>query len=141
MSDCCSMTCASDVFPRRHTCPVNGNAYGRVSPVTMKHHIRAPWAWREQHQGYYFCTDPDCRVVYFGEDGSIIDRAALRADVGVKQKSDNALVCYCYSISRREAALDPRIREFVVEETRQQRCACEYRNPSGRCCLADFPKP
>ena len=141
MSDCCSTSSTTDVFPRKHICPVNGKEYGQVSANTIKHHVRAPWAWLEKNQGYYFCSDPNCRVVYYGQDNSIIEQEAVRTKVGIKGSSENALVCYCYGVSKIEAETNPRIREFVVEETKHQRCACESRNPSGKCCLADFPKP
>ena len=141
MSDCCSTSCTTDVFPKKHICPVNGKEYGLVSSNTIKHHVKAPWAWSEKNQGYYFCSDPNCRVVYFGQDDSIIEKEAVRTEVGVKERSENALVCYCYGISKLDAQTNPRIREFVVEETKQKRCACESRNPSGKCCLKDFPKP
>lgn len=139
MSDCCPTS--TEEYPNRHVCPVNGKAYGQVSPNTIKHHIKAPWAWQEKNQGYYFCSDPDCPVVYFGQDGYVIDKQAVRTVIGAKERSVNALICYCYGVSKAEARTDPRIREFVVEETKQRRCACETRNPSGRCCLADFPRP
>ena len=141
MSDRCSTSRPSGVMPKKHICPVNGKAYRQVSPNTIKHHIKAPWAWREKNQGYYFCPDPDCRVVYYGEDDSVIEKEAVRTEVRLKESSENALVCYCYGVSKLEARTNPRIREFVVEETTQHRCACEFRNPSGRCCLGEFPKP
>ena len=31
-------------------------------------------------------------------------------------------------------------KEFVMAQTKAQNCACEIRNPSGKCCLVDFPK-
>lgn len=139
MSDCCSES--MEEFPKSHVCPVDGKAYGLVSANTIKHHLKAPWAWQGKNQGYYYCSDPDCRVVYFGQDGSVIDKQAIRTVIGAKESSMNALICYCYGVSKAEAQSDPRIREFVVEETRRRRCACETRNPSGRCCLADFPRP
>jgi len=30
------------------------------------------------------------------------------------------------------------IKAFVIQQTKEGLCACESRNPSGRCCLADF---
>lgn len=141
MSDCCSTSCTTGEFPKKSVCPVNGREYGQVSAITIKHHIKAPWAWQEKSQGYYYCSDPNCEVVYFGQDGSMIEKDAVRTEVGAKADSENALVCYCYGVSKAEAHADPSIREFVIEETKQQRCACEFRNPSGNCCLADFPKP
>jgi len=32
------------------------------------------------------------------------------------------------------------IKAFVVQQTKEKLCACESRNPSGRCCLADFKR-
>ncbi|WP_426416181.1 putative iron-sulfur cluster-binding metallochaperone [Aestuariirhabdus sp. LZHN29] len=140
MSDCCSTSCSTTAFPKRHVCPSNGKEYGFVSPETIKHHIKAPWAWVAKDQGYYFCSDPDCSVVYFGQDNSVIEKASVRTEVGVKENSDGSLVCYCYGVTRAEAKSNSSIRQFVIEETRQNHCACESRNPSGRCCLGEFPK-
>ncbi|RRC99362.1 putative iron-sulfur cluster-binding metallochaperone [Amphritea balenae] len=139
MSDCCSSAATTGSFPKKHSCPVNGKEFSQVSPATIKHHLKTPWLWQSKDQGYYFCSDPGCEVVYFGQDNSVIKKAELRTRVGIKEASNDALVCYCYGVTRAEAENNPLIREFVVEETRQQRCACESRNPSGRCCLTDFP--
>ncbi len=91
-------------------------------------------------QGYYFCTDPECNVVYFGEDNSVIEKALLRTQVGIKEQSENAQVCYCFGVTRAEATKTPQAKAFVLHETKQHACACETHNPSGRCCLSEFPK-
>ena len=140
MIDCCSTAGNTNTFPKKHICPVNGKAYGLISPVTIKHHIKAPWLWAEKRQGYYFCSDPDCEVVYFGQDDSVIEKSSVRTEIGAKEKSMDGLICYCYGISRSEAQNNPLSRQFVIEETKHQRCACETRNPSGKCCLEGFPK-
>lgn len=140
MSDCCSTSFSTPSFPKKHSCPGNGKEYGQVSVRTIKHHIQAPWSWALKDQGYYFCSDPNCDVVYFGQDNSIITKSSVRTEVGVKERSENSLVCYCYGVTRAEAEDNPRVRDFVVEETKRKNCACESRNPSGKCCLADFPR-
>lgn len=140
MSDCCSKSNETDSFPKKYACPANGTEYNSVSTQTIKHHVKTPWMWHPEKQGYYFCSDPDCPVVYFGQDGSVIKSDALRTEVGIKSKSDDALVCYCYGITKADASSDPLARQFVVEEKKNKRCACKARNPSGKCCLADFPK-
>ena len=122
----------------RYRCPVNHREYAAVSQAAILHHIDAPWKRVLKPQAYFFCDDPECDVVYFGEDDSVIRTSALRTVVGIKQKSDDALLCYCFGISVREAATDPAARAFVIEQTRAHVCACETRNPSGRCCLKDF---
>ncbi|MGF1735581.1 putative iron-sulfur cluster-binding metallochaperone [Photobacterium satsumensis] len=140
MSGCCSTSCQETFIPRKHICPVNGKAYSQVSKTTIKHHIKAPWEWVAKEQGYYFCSDPDCDVVYFGQDNSVINTSEVRTKVGVKDQSASALICYCYGITKNEAENNPLAQKFVVEETKQKNCACTTKNPAGRCCLASFPK-
>ena len=70
----------------------------------------------------------------------MIERAVLSTVVGCKQQSGSAMLCYSYGVTRADTQAVPQIRAFVVEQTPQQLCACETRNPSGRCCLADFPR-
>ena len=140
MSDCCSNTYGEPSVPSRCRCPINGKEYAAVSAITIKHHIRKPWRWLQKEQGYYFCTDPECAVVYFGEDGSVIEKSAVRTPVGLKAPSEESLLCYCFGVTAAEALANPELKEFVVEETRRNECACETRNPSGKCCLGEFPK-
>ncbi|NOR43489.1 MAG: hypothetical protein GQ572_09145 [Gammaproteobacteria bacterium] len=130
---------SSDVTRRnKFKCPVNGKQYAWVSDKTILLHIKEPWSWDSKKQDYYFCEDPECDVVYFGEDESIITKSAVRTVVGIKEKSDNALICYCFGVTRR-ASTDSQIKSFVIKNTKDHTCACEIRNPSGRCCLKDFP--
>ena len=140
MSDCRSSCCTQASFSKRHKCPANGKEYSLVSSSTIKKHIKDPWLWNEELQGYYFCSDPNCEVVYFGQDDSIMNKESMRTKVGIKEKNENAILCYCYGVTKAEAKNNPNIRSFVVQETQKQQCACESRNPSGKCCLAYFPK-
>lgn len=135
MSDCCSTSLTSKATPKRHKCPVNGKEYKEVSARTIIHHIKEPWAWKKANQTYYFCDDPECEVVYFGQDNSVINRAELRTAVGIKEKTASALLCYCFGVSFAEASANPEIRQFIIEKTKSNLCACETRNPSGKCCL------
>ena len=136
MTNCCSQSNNKNPTGKHH-CPVDGMAYSQVS---ILHHLKAPWLWRGKHQNYYFCDAPDCEAVYFGEDNSVIYKSDLRTQIGIKEDSDDALLCYCFGVSKAGARQDPAAREFVVQQTKHKQCACETRNPSGRCCLKDFPK-
>jgi len=140
MSDCCSSSKSENQAPKKYTCPVNGKKYSQVSFATVAHHIQEPWNLKNTEQAYYFCEDPECNVVYFGQDNSIIEQDALRTIVGIKQKSNESLVCYCFGVNRQEAASNPEAKAFVIENTKNHTCVCEVRNPSGKCCLKDFPK-
>jgi hypothetical protein len=91
---------------------------------------------------YYFCAAKECAVGYFSSDGNSIPKQHLRA---FQALLDDKL-CYCFDIdsAQYQAALldntDAAIKDFVVQKTKSGDCACEIRNPSGQCCLADFKR-
>lgn len=138
MSHCCSHDKAENSFPRKQACPVNQQDYIYVPVKTILHHIKDSWKTALPQQGYYFCNDPDCEVIYFGEDGTQIKKSELRTKVFVKDK-EGALICHCFGISMQDASSNPAIKDFVIQQTKQGNCSCETSNPSGRCCLKDFP--
>ena len=140
MSGCCTSSCNEKVSTRRHRCPVNGLECSEVPEKTLLHHIKTPWTWINKTQGYYYCDDPDCDVVYFGEDDSLIRKFELRTPVGIKEDTSDSLVCYCFGITKAEAMKTPGIKEYVVQKTKEGVCTCETSNPSGRCCLKDFTR-
>ena len=137
MSDCCCSSHAKT--PVKHRCPFNGIEYPEVPKRTISHHIKESWQWEGQDQPYYFCDDPDCDVVYFGGDDSIILKSQLRTTIGVKDKSDEAMVCYCYGATQADVLTENGIRDFVIGKTKEGECSCETSNPSGACCLKNFP--
>ena len=140
MSDCCSISHTLNQSRNNYRCPVNGREYKRVHQKTIMHHISKPWKLQETSQNYYFCDDPECDVVYFGEDDSIIKTSDIRTPVGIKNLSGDALICYCFGVTVHDANAHPEIKEFVIEKTQEKMCECEARNPSGKCCLKYFSK-
>lgn len=139
MSDCCFSE-SNDSHPRKLPCPGNGRECAEVSARTIAHHMKASWQWQATATRYFFCDDPACDIVYFGDDGSTIGKAQLRTRVGVKEGADDSLLCYCFGVSRADYRETPGIRDFVVAQTKAGLCSCETSNPSGRCCLKDFPR-
>jgi len=140
MSDCCTSTQATQQGPKRHTCPQNGKDYLDVPFATVLHHIKTPWRFDLKDQSYYFCDDPNCDVVYFGLNNTTIKKSLLRTQIGIKETSDSALICYCFDISKAEAKSNKQAKDFVIEQTKNSICSCSTSNPSGRCCLKDFPR-
>jgi len=140
MSDCCSPKNENHSSPRKFECPVNQEKGTEVSLKTILHHIKSPWRIMLTEQSYYFCDAPDCDVVYFGADNSVIRKEQLRIRVGIKEKSVDTLICYCFGVNKRQAFSDPAIKTFVINQTKNGICSCETSNPSGRCCLKGFPK-
>jgi hypothetical protein len=133
--------CDSHQIRKVAVCPVNGKTYREVGLPTVLHHTRKPWAHQLSAQHYYFCTDPHCDVVYFGDDDSLITRREIRGPIGQKSTSPHRIICYCFDINLSDIKLCPEhCRQFVAEQTRQGVCDCATRNPSGKCCLRDFPK-
>ncbi|WP_455210224.1 putative iron-sulfur cluster-binding metallochaperone [Kaarinaea lacus] len=138
MTECCDQP-SSHQYPKKYRCPVNGKEYGKVALKTILHNINNPWTANLTDQGYYFCTDPSCQVVYFGQDGAVISNSQMRTDVWQKHSRPDSVVCYCFGVTLQQTHAQA-IRNFVVEKTKESMCACEITNPSGRCCLKDFPK-
>ncbi len=145
MNDCCTNKDNAGNKPSRqsatsHCCPSNGQPYKSVKRKTLLHHVLEPWINKISKQNYYFCTDPCCDVVYFGEDNSVVHTDKLRTTVWQKSSDKNSAICYCFGISKALAQLDKSIKKFVTQQTKEANCSCETSNPSGRCCLKDFPK-
>lgn len=139
-------TCSATVIPETAQCPADGRSCRRVELRTVLHQLKRPHVNRPTTQGYYFCDNQECDVVYFGQDGSVITRHDVRSEIGQKSRSSDRVICYCFGINEgeilgeigHECSSSPK--EFVIEQTRLHNCACDVRNPSGRCCLKDFPK-
>jgi hypothetical protein len=139
MTDCCSSSECKSSHPNKHRCPANGIEYSEVSKRTIAHHINHSWLWDSNGRRYFFCDAPDCDIVYFGDDDSVIMKSQLRTKVGVKELSNDAMLCYCFGVTKADALSAPAIRDFVVTQTKLGLCSCDTSNPSGRCCLKNFP--
>jgi hypothetical protein len=135
MNDCC----CNGVHQQKQTCPLCGHEDSEVTARTITHHIKDAWTWQASAQRYFLCDDPACEVVYFGDDGSTILKSEMRTCVGVKALSDDTPLCYCFGVSKADFRANPATRDFVLAQTKAGLCSCETSNPSGRCCLKDFP--
>lgn len=140
MSECCASNQCKQQNSRRHICPENGKAYLGVPYKTVLHHVKEPWKLDLLKQSYYFCDDPSCDVVYFGSNNSTINKTLIRTKIGIKENSEDSLVCYCFGVSKLVAQSSKLARNYVIEQTKNSLCSCTTSHPSGRCCLKDFPK-
>jgi len=139
MADGCLTPECCTAQPNRHRCPANGIEYAEVPERTIAHHTKHSWQWDGKGRRYFFCDDPACDIVYFGDDDSVILKSQLRTQVGAKEASGEAMLCYCFGVTKADALNDPSRRDFVLTQTRLGLCSCETSNPSGRCCLKSFP--
>ncbi|MEJ2141505.1 MAG: hypothetical protein P8Y24_03970 [Gammaproteobacteria bacterium] len=128
-------TCNSHTSTKTAPCPVNGKYYKQVKRKTILHQVTRPWARQLPEQAYYYCDDPQCDVVYFSEDASLINSNDMRTEKTVRSNT----ICFCFDISKDNLKDNKATcRDFVTEQTRQSACDCEIRNPSGKCCLKEF---
>ena len=146
MADCCSVNFDSPA-PKVMACPANGARSKQVDTLTVKSLVRQ-LPLRMPNTQYYFCEAQDCDVVYFALDSQapIFRRENLLVPVGAKATSDPIPVCYCFGFTRKdiedEIAETGRstVADRIIAEVRAGRCACEVKNPSGKCCLGGFTR-
>ena len=121
-------------------CRVKGR---QVALHTVKVVLTEQALRRLESDVYFFCVNPDCATVYFSGSGIVFDRADLRVPVWQKESPGARTICYCFgeneAIIREElqqsgsSGAAERIRAHIAAD----RCACEWRNPRGECCLGD----
>ena len=147
MSDCCSVNPKSSTAPAVMACPVNGARSKQVNTLTVKSLLRRLPLGMPDTQ-YYFCEAHDCDVVYFALDSQapVFRCADLLVRVGAKATADPIPICYCFGFSKKDIEEEIRstgkstVAERITEEVEADRCACEVKNPSGKCCLGDVTR-
>lgn len=125
-------------------CPGCGISGKTVKVRTLKHWLKAPLVSVIPDIPFRFCETSDCPVVYFSENGSIrYAKDELRGPVGIKEDDPSIPVCYCFGVTPEMISKEIRDKgrstfsTWVAKETKQGNCACDVRNPKGKCCLED----
>lgn len=145
MSNCCSLPETRGTAPTVAACPVSGTRAKQVDLLTVKSLVRhLPFAMPRAQ--YYFCNSPGCDVVYFSNDpeAPIFRSEDLLVRVGAKERADSIPVCYCFGVTRQQIweeiqrAGHSTAPERIRAEVQAGNCACEVKNPSGKCCLGDI---
>lgn len=143
MSDvCCAAKAAGAVESATH-CPACRRPGRPVARITLKALLRPEGLARLASPEHRFCPTPECTVVYFG-GGEVFAREDLMVPVFQKEPPGARTVCYCFALTeediRREltetgsSSASERITHLVKDD----RCACEVRNPQGTCCLGNI---
>ena len=153
MSDCCSVNEPCSVkerpaaAPAAMSCPECGSRSKQVDSLTVKSLVRhLPFEMAPAQ--YYFCEATACDVVYFpsNPEAPNFRRDDLLVPVGVKAGGDTSLVCYCFGITRKAIGDEIRqtgkstVAERIKAEVQAGNCACEVKNPSGKCCLGNVTR-
>ncbi len=138
MSDpCCSVAAAENAVS---LCPASGFAGKPVDWTTVAALARGRVP---PQQTFRLCRDAECEVVYYGSTGTLLTVDDLTVQPGFKNCSDG-LVCYCFLHRRADIARQlgetgkSDIFDSIKVEVRGGNCACEVRNPSGKCCLGEL---
>ena len=140
MSNCCSTKKAG-----KSSCPECEQIQKSVTIETLLHNIVSPLNQTIDEQNYFFCSNSACKTVYFGENGKQFRVESIRGEVGQKQTSNSRIICYCFDVTAQqvlneiENTGESSSKKFVISQTKAKLCACDIRNPSGTCCLANFP--
>ena len=145
MSGCCGGGSSSKAAAKL-ACPNCRVLQKPVSYVTVLHHTRHPYNQElDEDRNYFFCRNSSCNVVYFDSNEESLAVEEVRGPIGQKMDTPSRPICYCFDVTEEqvleELAQDGAsiTKEFVKALTSGKLCACEIRNPSGRCCLVDFP--
>lgn len=82
--------------------------------------------------------------MYFNnERASYFRKHDLSVRVGLKEVDDPIPICYCFGYTRRMILNEvaetgySTAADRIKPEVRAGNCACEIKNPSGRCCLGE----
>ena len=139
MSNCCA---DSSSKATTQACPECGTVGKSVEMRTLYHQLRFPENQRIASGGYYFCPSRHCSIGYFSSAGNSIPKSHLRTYQDIRKDK----LCYCFDIdtefylSALRVNRADSIKGFVIQRTKTGECACESRNPSGQCCLAEFKR-
>ena len=147
MSDCCSVNAEPGAVQAVMACPVNGARCKQVDMLTVKSLVRQLPLGMPQTQ-YYFCEAPGCDAVYFPLDAQapLFRCGDLIVRVGTKETADPISVCYCFGFTRKDIQREvletgrSTILGRIKKEVKAGNCACEMKNPSGKCCLGDVTR-
>ena len=92
---------------------------------------------------FSLCLDTDCDVVYFGGFESPLLVEEVRVLPRFKRGSEG-FVCYCFLHTRESVVAETRALgnsptlESIRNNVKNKGCACEVRNPTGKCCLREI---
>jgi len=143
-ADACCLVTDKTSAPAIAECPVSKTRSRRVQRRTLEHLLKPNKRDSIKDAQYYYCTHPDCEIVYFSVDpASSFTTGDVMVKVFSKDKGDDVNVCYCYDWTR------ARIREelkktgastaaiSIAKLVKAGTCTCDVRNPKGECCLGD----
>lgn len=147
--DCCELpSAAATARPVAATiCSTCHRKARKVEPITVDRILKDGPRRALMNTQYHFCETPTCEVVYFSnETGQYFTKDDVRVPVGLKETRNPIPICYCFGhtvgSARDEIMCTGRstVVDSITAEIEAGNCACEVKNPSGRCCLGEVSK-
>ncbi len=143
MDACCTIPRSADPAVCA-LCGARGKAVDRRTVVALVRPDLRPTIGETQ---YYFLETPECEVVYFAQDPPrYLLTGNVTVRVGSKVTEDPIPVCYCFAKTERAVIDDvlahgrSTIFEEITAHVKANECACDVKNPAGRCCLGNVAK-
>ncbi len=140
MTDCDEPTLGSHAVQ----CPQCGVAGRTVAIQTVRALVTVSLRNLEP-DGYRFCANPDCAIVYYTDKHlQSISSDQIRELVYQKAAGrEHTLICYCFqhtvgALRFGDGAQRTLILADIRLGIREGQCACDMRNPQGRCCLGNI---
>jgi len=125
-------------------CPMCGENGREVHPFTIRSMLKDEWLSDILHDKYFFCANPDCETVYYSGSGkSAFQKDQLKIRVGLKEKTSQRTLCYCFGYTMEDIEREIRenrrntIPKDISSKIESGLCHCEDANPEGRCCLGN----
>lgn len=141
--ECCLVTEKTDA-PAQAECPISKTSSRKVQQRTLEHLLKSEKVAEMKNVQYYYCTAPDCKVVYFSnESAPYFTVEDVRVKVFSKDKGDDVNVCYCFDWTR--GKIKQEIKHTgksnasfeIAQKVKEKFCNCDIKNPKGECCLGD----
>lgn len=110
------------------------------TPIAARTAIAVTSSPLPPRQPLFLCATPDCGLVYFGPEGARVPVTSLRLRPTWK---GGDVLCFCFDHRQSElvAALvagdGHDLSASIEARVKAGDCACELRNPTGRCCLPE----
>jgi len=123
-------------------CPTCGQPTLKVKEETVNSLLTQKADLIQKKGKWHVCVNENCDTVY-SKDSIVIHKNQIKPIVFFKNRSDDALVCYCYQITRGE------IKEAVANGCKStgevykylkktKKGSCETNNPLGKSCTNVF---
>lgn len=144
-SCCCEINVKEKGAPICREC---GNTGKPVMDITLRSIVKEPVLETiDSLDGFNYCGTPTCEVVYFNNERQVyLHKEDVKVRVGIKETESPIPVCYCFGWTQEkiydqimQQGHSTAVRE-ISAKVKAGECACEIKNPSGRCCLGEVNK-